>query len=53
MDIRLSTTIVKFDGWPNRIVTLRLESKKLNGIFCQYFPTDTYIGIIANQEASI
>ena len=33
IDIRLSATIVKFDGWANCIVTLTLESKNLDQIF--------------------
>ena len=35
MDIRLSATIVKFDGWENRIVNLTSESKNINyNLFC-------------------
>ena len=52
MDIRLSATIVKFDGWANHIVTLTSKSKKLDYNFCQHLPSATYVGIIANRATS-
>ena len=48
-----SATIVKFDGWANRIETIHQKPKSSIIIFYQYLPTATYVGIIANRATSI